>query len=68
MKKKLKLFVWDTFDPDYTSGLAFAIATTEQEAKNLFVQERGVEPLEWGGEPEVFSLSRKIARSVSGGN
>ena len=35
MKAKLKLFVWTRFCPDYTSGLAFAIAKDELEARRL---------------------------------
>ena len=35
MKSKLKLFVWTEFSPDYTSGLAFAIAKDEPEARKL---------------------------------
>ena len=31
---KLKLFIWDGFCPDYTGGLAFAIAKDEEEAIN----------------------------------
>ena len=29
----LRLFVWDGFCPDYTSGLAFAIAEDETDAR-----------------------------------
>ena len=31
----LKLFVWPSFCPNYHDGLAFAIASTEEEAKDL---------------------------------
>ena len=65
MKKTLKLYVWDDFNPDWTSGLAFAIATSEKEAKELILKER-YDPTDWGT-LTVHSLSKKIARSVSGG-
>jgi hypothetical protein len=35
--KKLYLFVWSEFAPDYSSGLAFAIATAEAKARKLII-------------------------------
>ena len=64
-KKKLKLYVWEDFNPDWSSGLAFAIASSEKEAKDLILLDV-VEPAEWG-KVTVHNLSKKIARSVSGG-
>ena len=37
MKKKLKLFVWQNVLRDYTSGIAFALAETEQEAREMLL-------------------------------
>jgi hypothetical protein len=65
MKKELKLFVWTDFSPDYTSGLAFAIAKDEIEAKKLVEEHRGFEVYEWG-ELSIYPI-KKIARCVSGG-
>ena len=66
-KKKLKLFVWEDFCPDYTSGLAFAIATDETEARKLVTKSRGCEPYEWG-DLTIYPLMRRRAKSVSGGS
>ena len=62
----MKLFIWTGFSPDYTSGLAFAIAKDETEARALIEKERGFKVYEWG-ELEVRPLNRKVARCVSGG-
>lgn len=66
MKKKLKLFVWTGFCPDYTSGLAVAIAKDETEAKKLIEEERGYDVYSWGS-LIIYPLSRKMAVSVTGG-
>jgi len=63
---KLKLFIWTGFCPDYTDGLAFAIAKDETEARQLIIDESIWEPYEWG-ELEIHSLSKRIARCVTGG-
>ena len=62
---ELKLFVWTDFSPDYTGGLAFAIAETKSEAKELVIKERGYGCDNWGT-LEVKSIS-KCAYSVPGG-
>jgi len=62
---ELKLFVWTGFCTDYTPGLAFAIAKTESEAKELVLKERGYEVYDWGT-LEVKPIS-KCAYSVPGG-
>ena len=67
MKNKLKLFIWNDFSRSYSSGLAFAIAKDETEAKKLVIKEEGYNVDDWG-DVEIKSLSRKIARSVSGGD
>ncbi|KKU98267.1 MAG: hypothetical protein UY28_C0004G0005 [Candidatus Amesbacteria bacterium GW2011_GWB1_48_13] len=66
MKSKLKLFVWTEFSPDYTSGLAFAIAKDEPEARKLVEAFRGYEVFEWGN-LVIYPINHKIARCVSGG-
>lgn len=66
--KKLKLFIWTDFEPDYTSGLAFAIAASEGEARRLIIRQNGGrEPYCWGM-LEVRRLDHRVARMVSGGS
>lgn len=62
----MKLFIWTGFSPDYTNGLAFAIAKDVEEAKKLIIKEHGHEVYEWG-DLEVRRLDRKVARCVAGG-
>lgn len=66
--KLLKLFIWTEFCTDYTSGLAFAIAADEEEARRMIVKVHGWCPShsDWG-KLEVRPLTRRVARSVSGG-
>ena len=63
---KLKLFVWTGFCPDWSGGLAFAIAETETEAQEMVVKEYGLGVYEWG-ELEITPIA-KYARCVSGGS
>lgn len=67
-KSRLRLFIWEGFSPDYTDGLAFAIASSESEARALVIAAymNGCEPSSWG-ELTIHPLSRKIARAVGGG-
>lgn len=65
-KPKLRLFVWTDFCPDYTSGLAFAIAEDETEARKLVVERYGGEPYTWG-DLTIHPLTRKSAYYVTGG-
>ena len=67
MGTKLKLFIWTEFCQDWTSGLAFAIAENETEARRLVIKEYGREPYSWG-ELEVRRLDWRVARSVPGGS
>lgn len=62
----MKLFIWTDFSPDYTSGLAFAIAKDEAEARKLIEKERGYKVYDWGT-LEIRPLTKKVARCVSGG-
>jgi hypothetical protein len=63
---KLKLFVWEDFNPDYTSGLAIAIAKTEKKARKLIIKERGFNPDIWGT-LTIYPLTKEIAKCVGGG-
>ncbi len=60
---KLKLFVWEEFCPDYTSGLAVAIAETVHEAQDLIGRDY---ISDWGPVRE-FPLTEPRAFSVTGG-
>ena len=63
---KLRLFVWTGFSPDYTSGLAFAIAKDETDARKQIEKERGYTVYTWG-DLTIYPLTKRIARSVAGG-
>lgn len=63
---KLKLFVWDDFSPDYTSGLAFAIAENQGEAMRMIEKKMGYEIVYWGP-CKVHKLGKK-AFAVGGGS
>lgn len=66
-KQKLKLFVWTGFSPDWTPGLAFAIAPDETTARKLVIKSHfGIEPSEWG-DAKVYRLNARRAFCVSGG-
>lgn len=66
MLSKLKLFVWNGFSPDYTDGLAFAIARNETEAKKLIEKDLFCHVFEWGT-LTIKPLNKKTAFSVCGG-
>ncbi len=66
MKPKRKLYVWTDFCPDYSGGLAFAIAASEKSAKQLIMKNQGYEVYDWGT-LTVHPLSRAVAFSVTGG-
>ena len=63
---KLKLYVWDEWAPSYSGGLAFAIAESEKEAKELIIEEC-YDPDEWG-ELYTYELDQKVVFTVSGGS
>jgi len=70
-KSKLKLFVWEDFNSDYTRtpGLAFAIAPNKDEAKKIIIKKIGYDPGEgnWGDLLQVKSLNKKLGFARSGG-
>ena len=63
---KLKLYVFEAFQPDYTNGLAFAIAHSESEALKIIEKKQGF-PVYEKGTVSVHRLDRKVAYCVSGG-
>jgi hypothetical protein len=66
MSEKMKLYVWTGFCPDYTDGLAVAVAETIEQAQQLVTAEKGYEPFEWGV-LQVFELTEPRAFCISGG-
>lgn len=66
-KKKLMLYVWTGFAPDYTSGLAIANAESEEEARKAIVYYLGYDPTEWGT-LHIMSSNEKFATAVHGGS
>ena len=64
--KVRKLYVWTGYSPDYTSGLAFAIAVDETSARRQVAKAYGEEPYEWGT-LSIHPLNKPIAFAVSGG-
>jgi hypothetical protein len=65
-KKQLNLYVWEAFCPDYTEGLAFSIAETVEQAREMVIKERRCDPHDWGI-LHVFDLKTPVAFAVSGG-
>lgn len=66
METTLHLYIWNGFCPDYTNGLAVAIAKSRAEAERLVEAEHGGEVWQWG-ELEVHPLNKPVAACVSGG-
>ncbi len=64
---KLKLYVWTDFSTDYTEGLAFAIASSESDARKQILKAYGCSSISQWGTLEVRSLNKKFAACVSGG-
>ena len=65
--KKLKLYVWYGFCPDYSGGLAFAIAYSKGEAKEAVRKAYGKrEPHDWG-KLRVHRVEAGRAEAISGG-
>ena len=62
----LKLYVWTDFCPDWRGGLAFAIAETVDEAKQLVEAERGPCCVYDWGTLTIRDID-KCARCVAGG-
>jgi hypothetical protein len=65
-KNKLQLYVWEGFSPDYTSGLAFAIAESLEEAQEIIKKEMTYDPCIWG-ELSVHSVKESFGKAVAGG-
>jgi hypothetical protein len=61
-----RLFVWEGFAPNYTDGLAFAIAENVEEAKQMVINAVGYDPSDWGELCEL-PISERVSFAVSGG-
>lgn len=66
-RKKLMLYVWQEFSPDWSGGLAFSIASSEEEAREMIIKDRGFSPGDWG-DLSIHEVKEKCAFSVSGGS
>jgi len=62
----LRLFVWRGFAPDYSDGLAFAVAENIEQAQDLVVKSLGYDPSDWGTVTE-HELSSPVGCGVRGG-
>ena len=64
----LKLYVWEDFGGDYAEGLAFAIASSEQTAKKLILDNQGLTSTalskQFWGKVTVHDLSTPFASSI----
>lgn len=65
MSEALRLYVWRGFCPDYTDGLAFAIAENETQARELVEKANGMRVWTWGN-LTVYDVA-PIAECVCGG-
>lgn len=66
VEKPMRLYVWTGFSPDYTGGLAVAIATSEKAARRAVIKHRGFSPSEWGT-LSVHPVNKPFVETVSGG-
>lgn len=66
--KKLQLYVWTDFEEDFTAGLAFAIARSEEEAKQMVRDDAGWPDKErrWGT-LHVLPINKPVTFHVFGG-
>jgi len=62
-----RLYVWREFAPDYKSGLAVAIASSEAEARRLVVKHLGLRPDDWGPLTTCTLDATATAWAVTGG-
>lgn len=63
---ELKLYVWTEFCPDYTNGLAFAIASSQKEAMDK-IKDNHSYIHRWGN-LTIHELNEEISYSVMGGS
>lgn len=62
------IFIWEQFAPDYSDGLAFAIADTEAQARQYVIEKLGYDPSDWGPcDSYCLAEVSEIAGAVTGG-
>jgi len=66
-KKKLKLFVWDDYAPDYSPGLAFAIAEDSEQARDMIEKDVGYRNDSLSATPDTYDLTTPVVYACSGG-
>jgi len=66
-EKKLYLYVWREFAPDYTNGLAIAIAENERQARDLVIEVYGCNTSDWGP-VDVYEIGEPMAFACAGGS
>lgn len=64
----MNLYVWKDYATDYSPGLAVAIASTANEARDLIIKEAGYRASELDRRPTVVKLTKKAAFEVAGGS
>lgn len=64
----MKLFVWDDYAPDYTSGLAFAVAENSEQARDMIADSAGYRSDSLCEKPKVYDLNELIVFQCSGGS
>lgn len=62
----LRLYVWTGFKRDFSDGLAFAIADSEEDARRQIKDKMGCSDNDWG-ELSVHPLNRRTCEGVYGG-
>ena len=63
----MNLYVWDEFAPDWSDGLAFAIAPSLERARELVEIECGYSPSDWGPYTE-YPVDEETAEACTGGS
>ena len=62
-----RLYVWDNFCSDYTSGLAFAIARNETDARAQIEKILGFKINHRWGNVKTYPVTQRVAHAVAGG-
>ena len=66
MRKRLKLYVWHDVLRDYTDGIAFALAESVEEAREMVKEDVGCAEGEFDVEPTVYE-SKMVCHIWGGG-
>ena len=68
-ENKMQLYVWDQFAPDYSDGLAFAIAESLSDAQVLVAGDDPFQiPVSDWGPVTIHDLDKPFFKSVTGGS